>query len=91
MIPDNSHKDRKEVFVTFGIRWTPGALKTLLGVLALAAGSGVVGFWEHWVRLLLPVIIFTATLPVPMETGFSRGSVVFVKADYAQVGTEISI
>lgn len=57
-------KHPKEEFVTFGVRWTPGALKTLLWALLMAAGGGLLSFWDQIATVLsiAPVAAFIAFL-----------------------------
>lgn len=69
MIPD---KHPHEDFVVFGIRWTPGARKTVLWVVFAACG----GLWLGWERIaqLLPglhvwafiaFLTYTCLSPIP--------------------------
>ncbi len=84
-------KHPKEEFLWLGVRWTPGALKTVLAVLAGAAGSGLV-FWDKlaaWLAIapVWAVVAFlgmAAVLPYSAEAAsVSRvSSVVFVAGDY---------
>lgn len=57
-------KHPKEEFIAFGVKWTPGARKLVLWAILMAAGGGVVGFWDQIAQMLssAPVWAFVVLL-----------------------------